>query len=324
MAGAENKQALPQEVPVYLFTGFLEGGKTRFIQESLQDKGFDSGERTLLLVCEEGELEYAPEKFRGRVEILNLDDENALTPAYLAELDRSRRPERVLVEYNGMWMLDTLYRALPGHWSVFQEFCFAEAGSFLNYNANMRQLVYDKLKSCDLVVFNRFDRSQDVMPWHKIVRAANRACDIAYEDLRGKVRYDEIIDPLPFDKNAPVIEVGDRDYALWYRDLVEDMRSYNGKTVRFKAQSGVGYGLRAGEILVGRPLMNCCAADVAFAGLVAQGNKQTPEVKLGDWFVLTASVRIARHPGYEKLGPVLRILDLQPAPPPEDPVASFY
>ena len=48
------------ELPVYLFTGFLESGKTKFIQETLEDSRFNAGERTLLLVCEEGVEEYEP------------------------------------------------------------------------------------------------------------------------------------------------------------------------------------------------------------------------------------------------------------------------
>ena len=45
---------------MYVFTGFLESGKTKFIQETLEDPRFNSGERTLLLVFEEGEEEYDP------------------------------------------------------------------------------------------------------------------------------------------------------------------------------------------------------------------------------------------------------------------------
>ena len=52
-----------RQIPVYLFTGFLEAGKTKFIQETLEDKRFNSGERMLLLVCEEGIEEYEPEEF---------------------------------------------------------------------------------------------------------------------------------------------------------------------------------------------------------------------------------------------------------------------
>ena len=48
-----------KRIPVYLFVGFLESGKTKFIQETFEDPNFDSGDKTLLLVCEEGEEEYA-------------------------------------------------------------------------------------------------------------------------------------------------------------------------------------------------------------------------------------------------------------------------
>ena len=46
------------QIPVYVFTGFLDSGKTKFIQDTLSDSRFNNGERTLLLVFEEGEEEY--------------------------------------------------------------------------------------------------------------------------------------------------------------------------------------------------------------------------------------------------------------------------
>ena len=51
---------MAKQIPVYLFVGQLESGKTKFIQETMEDPNFDSGDKTLLLVCEEGELEYDP------------------------------------------------------------------------------------------------------------------------------------------------------------------------------------------------------------------------------------------------------------------------
>ena len=45
---------MAEQIPVYLFTGFLEAGKTKFIQETMEDPRFNEGERTLLLICEEG------------------------------------------------------------------------------------------------------------------------------------------------------------------------------------------------------------------------------------------------------------------------------
>ena len=66
-----------KEVPVFLFTGFLESGKTRFIQETLEDKRFNSGERTLLIVCEEGEEEYAPDQLSAPKVFIKVIEEPA-------------------------------------------------------------------------------------------------------------------------------------------------------------------------------------------------------------------------------------------------------
>jgi hypothetical protein len=135
------------EIPVYLFTGFLGGGKTTFIQETLEDERFNNGERTLLIVCEEGEEEYAPDKFSGtNVFVRTLESEDDLIGETLTKWRRETRAVRVLIEYNGMWMLDKLYEAMPREWVVYQEFSFAEASTYVVYNANMRNLVVDKLK----------------------------------------------------------------------------------------------------------------------------------------------------------------------------------
>lgn len=317
-------QTEPEDIPVYLFTGFLEAGKTKFIQETLEDKRFDSGERTLLIVCEEGEEEYAPDEFCSkRVAIRRVEDEEDFTTELLAQWEHDTRAERVIIEWNGMWLLDTLYAAMPARWVVYQEMFFADARTFISYNTNMRQLVFDKLKSCQLAVFNRFDRKQDIMPWHKIVRAVNRSCDIAYEDMRGKVKYDDISDPLPFDKNAPVITIADRDYAIWYRDLNEELESYDGKTVHFKAQVATSDDLEPGTIIVGRQMMNCCAADIQFAGLIAVDNPRG-DLEDAQWVELTATIAVREHPGYTQPGPVLTIREIAPADAPEDEVATFY
>ena len=220
----------PKDVPVYLFTGFLEGGKTKFIQETLEDRRFCNGEKTLLLVCEEGEEEYAPEQFAtDTVQIRVVEEQKDLTRENLEKWLTETKSERVVVEYNGMWMLDVLYNAMPENWMVYQEFMFADSTTFLSYNSNMRQLVYDKLKSAELVVFNRFDeKTMDKMAFHKIVRGASRRADIAYEAKNGKVVYDDIEDPLPFDLNAPIVEIGDDDFALFYRDMADEPKKYDG------------------------------------------------------------------------------------------------
>ena len=252
---ADTKQQAP-DLPVYLFTGFLEAGKTKFIQETLEDERFHKGERTLLLLCEEGEEVYEPDKFcAGNVFVRNIDEESDLTVSHLKALQDEIRPERVLVEFNGMWMLDSLYGNLPEGWAVAQEFLFCDATSFLSYNANMRQLTVDKLKSAELVVLNRYNDSMDRMEMHRIIRAISRRCDIAYEYTDGKVVYDDIEDPLPFDLDAPVVEIEDRDFAIWYRDMSEEPKKYDGKTIEDVSFDGGCSGNLAaiGKLVSGRP-----------------------------------------------------------------------
>ena len=313
-----------REVPVYLFTGFLEAGKTKFIQETLEDKRFCNGERTLLLVCEEGEEEYAPDQFADKsVMIRTLSSPDEMTAENLSRMLIQTGAERVVIEYNGMWLLDLLYSAMPEGWMVYQEFLFADATTFLNYNANMRQLVYDKLKSCELVVFNRFRPDMDKMAFHKIVRGASRRCDIAYEYAGGKVEYDDIQDPLPFDLEAPVVEIGDDDFAVWYRDMSEEPKKYEGKTVRFRCRALVRKKLPPHTFVVGRHVMTCCVEDIQFAGLVCQWD-HADTIADDSWMSLTAEIHFKFSRAYGKKGPVLTYLSHEPCEAPEQPVATFY
>ena len=313
-----------RDVPVYLFTGFLEAGKTKFIQETLQDKRFCNGERTLLLVCEEGEEEYAPDLFADKsVFIRTIEDASEMTVENLGRLLAETRAERVVIEYNGMWLLDLLYSAMPENWMVYQEFMFADATTFLSYNANMRQLVYDKLKSCELVVFNRFRADMDRMEFHKIVRGASRRSDIAYEYPGGKVEYDDIQDPLPFDLDAPVVEIGDDDYAVWYRDLSEEPKKYEGKTVRFRCRALVRQKLPPHCFVVGRHVMTCCVEDIQFAGLVCQWDG-AETIADDSWMILTAELHFKFSRAYGKKGPVLTYLSHESCEAPAQDVATFY
>ena len=313
-----------KDLPVYLFTGFLEAGKTKFIQETLEDKRFCNGERTLLLVCEEGEEEYEPDQFAdASVFIRVIENQSQLNTPNLMRLAAETRAERVVLEYNGMWMLDQLYQAMPENWIVYQEFMFADATTFLSYNSNMRQLVYDKLKSCELVVFNRFTLQMDKMEFHKIVRGASRRADIAYEYAGGQVEYDDIEDPLPFDLDAPVVEIKDEDYALWYRDMSEEPKKYDGKTVRFKCRALVRRKLPNQTFVVGRHVMTCCVEDIQFAALVCQWEK-ADTVKDDSWMILTAKLAYKFSRAYGKKGPVLSYISSEPCEAPTQDVATFY
>lgn len=312
------------EIPVYLFTGFLDAGKSTFVQSTLEDKRFNGGERTLLLMCEEGECEYDPLRFSGKnIHIQKVDEPEQLTCENLSAWLKSARAKRVLIEYNGMWPMDALFAAMPENWMIYQEMMFADANTFAIFNANMRERVVDKLQGAELVVFNRAKRGLDKMVLHKIVRGINRSAQIAYEYEDNEVEYDNIEDPLPFDKNAQVISIEDQDYALWYRDLSEDLNAYDGKTVRFKGQVVVDDSIPHNCFIVGRPLMTCCADDIRFAGLVCEW-AGTAALQSRDWVMLEATITVQQHVCYGRIGPVLRGVAVTSTVAPENEVATFY
>lgn len=314
------------EIPVYLFTGFLEAGKTKFLQETLCDPKFNKGEKTLVLLCEEGEEELDPSEFSGsNVFVETIDEESTLTPDRLSAKLKRTKAERVLVEYNGMWQLNSFYYAMPDDWMIYQQIAFFDATTVMGYNANMRSLVVDKIQNADLVVFNRFSKESDFMPYHKLVRGLSRQCNILYEATDGSIQYDEIEDPLPFDLNAPVVEIEDRDFALWMRDLTEDFKKYDGKTVRFKGVIAKDGKMPKNSFVIGRHIMTCCAADIAYNGLACV-TEEAEQWKTYDWAVVTAKIAIEKHRIYSQPGPVLHALTLEKCEPlPEDErVATYY
>lgn len=313
------------EIPVYLFTGFLEAGKTKTIQETLSDEAFNTGERTLLLMCEDGIEEYDPSQFAGKnVFIEEIENEDDINEKYLSSLAKKHKIERVLIEYNGMWKLDTLYNAVPRNWLIYQQLLFADASSFVNYNNNMRSLVVDKLNNCELVVFNRPGDSTDKDTLHKIVRGVTRRASIAYEYPDGTLEYDEKEDPLPFDFDAPVIEIADRDYALWFRDFAEDIKKYSGKTVKFKGIVGISKNMKSGCAICGRHVMTCCIDDIEFKGLVCVDVPAPAALANRDWVIMTARIAIEYHELYRKSGPVLHVISVEKSSAPEQEVATFY
>lgn len=313
-----------QEIPVYVFTGFLDSGKTKFIQETLEDVRFNAGERTLLLVFEEGEEEYDFSTYPHQNVYLEILNQQTVTTKELAQLAKKHKAERVVAELNGMQQVGDLYMRFPEDWVVAQEVMFADSTTFMAYNANMRNLVMDKLVGAQMVVFNRLQKGSDTMPFHKIARAANRKIDILYDYTDGTTAFDDVVDPLPFDINAPVIDIKDDDYAIWYRDVVEEPGKYDGKTVKFKAQVAMLRSDKDGMFAPGRFVMTCCVEDIEFCGIPCRYSKPR-ELESRSWVMVTARVKAEKHRLYKgDIGPVLTALEVvKGATPAEPDVATF-
>ena len=312
-----------QQIPVYVFTGFLDSGKTKFIQETLEDPRFNAGERTLLLVFEEGEEEYDISTYPHQNVYIEVLDQQSVTTKELQNLAKKYKAQRVVAELNGMQLVGDLYTRFPAGWAVAQEVMFADSTTFMTYNANMRNLVMDKLVGAQMVIFNRLEQGENIMPFHKLVRAANRRIDILYDYTDGSTQFDEIEDPLPFDINAPVIEVKDEDYALWYRDVSEEPAKYDGKTVSFKGQVAKLRREKNGMFAPGRFVMTCCVDDIQFCGIPCH-YPGAGELESRAWVQVVATISAEKHALYQgEIGPVLTAVSVMPAEPAEPDVATF-
>ena len=311
------------QIPVYAFTGFLDSGKTKFIQETLEDERFNSGERTLLLVFEEGEEEYDLSTYPYKNVFVEVLDQQSVTTKQMKELAKKHKAERVVAELNGMQQVGDLYSRFPEEWVVAQEVMFADATTIMTYNANMRNLVMDKLVGAQMVVFNRLNRGDDVMPFHKLARAASRRIDILYDYTDGSTEFDEIEDPLPYDMNAYSFDVKDEDFAIWYRDMTEEPQKYEGKTVTFKAQVAMLRREKKGMFAPGRFVMTCCVDDIQFCGIPCN-YADAASLEPRSWVMVTAKITAEKHPLYKgDLGPVLTAISVVPAEAAQPDVATF-
>ncbi len=310
-------------IPIYLFLGFLEGGKTTFIQKTIADKKFGNGENILLILCEEGLEEYDFSQFSDKnVSLHVLEERSDLDEQILSKMAEDSDADIIVIEYNGMWHLTDLLLNKPDNWKVFQTVFIADASSFSAYDQSFKSLVIDKLNVCDVVVFNRYANRADVNELHKAVRSVNRRAEIYYEADNGMMIVDDIEDPLPFNIEAPVIVIKDSDFAVWYGDIMNDAAKYHGKTVRFKAMITSRPELPENVFAVGRFIITCCEEDMQFCWFVALYNRYYP-VQGEKWAAVTADITVQHHETENINIPLLKITDLCECDPPEPKTATF-
>lgn len=309
------------DIPVYLFAGFLDGGKTTFINGILQD-GFARDGRTLLICCEEGAEEYDPKALRN-VTVVNVEDEAELTPARLKRLEKKHRPEQVLIEFNGMWPLQRLYQeALPDNWVLYQIMTMVEAATFDVYAKNLGQLMMEKLTNADMIVFNRCDEALRASLRQRNLKMVNRRASIYLENTDGTSEDYADGTVCPFDLSQDVIDIPDDDFGVWYVDVMEHPERYDGKAVRAKTVV-CHLPQYPDNVILGRFAMTCCEADITFLGLVAEGD-EFAAFENRAWADVTGVVRLEPHEAYQgEPGPVLCVTALSPADKPEQEVLTF-
>ena len=306
-------------VPVYLFTGFLDGGKTTFLQDVLLDTRFQGGERTLIVQCEEGEVELDTSRVKGKITVATVDELEQLTPAFLLKAYRQSRAERVCVEYNGMWPIGALIQNLPPDWQIIQVMMNADATTFEVYLNNMRPQMLDKLSLTEMVGFNRCPTNIDKQAFHDAVRAVNRRCDILFEYEDGTIDYDDLPNELPWDMDADTLCIEDDDFGILYLDAMDRPDAYDGKTIEVLVQAAVSKKLPPNTFIGGRFCMTCCEEDATYIGFPCE-YPMLEAIPHRGFVRLTATIRSDRHFVYQDGNPgiILSVKSVEMVPTPEN------
>ena len=308
------------DIPVYLIAGFLDAGKTSFINGILRD-GFAAEDRTLLLCCEEGELGYDPHVL-SNVFTYTVEDEEQLTPDFLKKLEKQYRPKQVIVEYNGMWSMERLYReGLPANWILYQIMCLVDARTFEMYVKNMGQLMMEKITNADMLIFDHCNEQLRAQLRSRNLRMVNRRADIYLEDNDGNSEDYLTGNECPFDMTPDLIDIPDDDYGVWYVDVMDHLDRWDGKCVHMKLLMCHSKKF-PGVHCPGRFVMTCCENDIQFVGVVAKG-KDLKAYKNRDWVEVTATVRKEYIEAYQGEGPVLYVDKITTCAKPAQEVVSF-
>ncbi len=278
--------------PVYLFTGFLDSGKTTLIKDTLSDPQFMEGVSRTLIVCfEEGEVEY-DEKWldEHHAYIEYVEDQNTFTPEKMRELDTIYHPDQVFIEWNGTLAVpDLILSKMPDFWPLVQILTPVDASTFQTFMGPLRQMMYEQLRWSDTIIVNRCTEDTSSTMLRGNIKAINKKAQIFYEGSFGEpITLKD--GGLPFDINAPIIDIKDEDYGLWYMDAVEKPDKYNGKEIILRgyyADNIPGY---KQTFILGRQAMVCCANDTSLCGITVTGVKIW-EMKKGDWIEVQGKLK---------------------------------
>ena len=299
------------EIPVFIINGFLEAGKTAFIKYTMGEDYFQIDGNTLLIVCEEGEVEYDKKELsRYNTKLVTVDSEDELKSSYLEELRESSKAERVIIEYNGMW--DPTRLILPEGWVLYQQITIFNGATLTSYLNNMKALMGPMLKNTELCIVNRCDgkKDEELLDWKRKLRPMLTSDSaIVMENRYGEIPLETLPEELPYDIEAKIIEIKPEDFGIWFFDAKDNPERYKGKFVSFTACIMKSRAFPEDCFVPGRMAMTCCEADMTFIGYMAHYSGLSAFANHA-WVRLRAKVDIRYQKEYGGEGPFLEVTEM--------------
>lgn len=316
------------EIPVYLVNGFLESGKSTFVLETIKDPEFTASTRTLLLVCEEGEVEFDEVQLaKLKIDVAVVENQDELNEEYLKRCLEFYKPQRIMIEYNGMWDTEEFLEInLPDPLVMAQIITLIDASTYQNYMNNFKSIMISQFKYSDTIIVNRCTDDTDKVAIRRTIKPVNRKAQIIYETVDG-VTTDAGEEVMPFDITANHIELCDEDYGLWYMHAMDHPKLYQNKTLSFRAMVYKNERFPKGAFVPGRFAMTCCEDDIAFIGFLCKTDNTcgvtVEELKNRMWIQITVQVKVEYYKEYRGKGPILYAKKIEHAEEPEEKLVYF-
>lgn len=311
-----------RECQVFMIYGLLESGKTQFINFTTSQDYFKMEDTTLIVACEEGTEEYDEAALLKEHTVVEyIEDEENFNPEYLTMLDEKHKPERVLIEYNGMW--DCKNIELPANWELRQQITMVDATTFDTYFSNMKSLFADMIRNSELLIMNRCYDVDKLNGYKRNIMAINTNIDVVFEDEEGEVEVPVTEEDLPYDLTAPIVEIEDDHYGIFYLDLWENTQRYVGKKYHFTTMVMKEDQLPKNFFVAGRPAMTCCEDDIVFMGLICK-SREAKNLETKDTIDIVATVVNEYRADYDGEGPVLYAEKVEKTLPMKDPLVKGF
>ncbi|MFC2470966.1 MAG: GTP-binding protein [Lachnoanaerobaculum gingivalis] len=300
-----------ERLPIFVINGFLEAGKTQFMKFTMQQEYFQTDGNTLLIVCEEGEEEDDKDLLEStHTTVKYIDDISDFTKEKMIEFTKEVNPERILIEWNGLWEQDKIQ--IPDIWYVNQMITIYDTSTLDLYikNKDLKAYMGKMLKDSELVICNRADDIDEeiLSTYHLQIKAMAPNAEIIFEGEEGEITGDFSIN-LPYDLEASKLIIKPEEYGIFYVDAMDRTEKYDGKEVEFVAQVVRPDGIGDDILIPGRRAMTCCEADIQFLGFVCH-YKGAKNFKNKDWVKVKGKIKYEMSPQYRAKGPVIYANDI--------------
>lgn len=304
------------KLPVYLFAGFLDGGKSTLLRHKVEQGEIPTDGPSLLLLCENGQTGFSPD-WCQRYEItpLRIKEPAELTPAAVGSALQAAPYQRVLVEYNGMWDFSLLFRVFAqptadGSLFAVAKYACYHSALFPAFAKNLSDLTLGQLRSCDQVFLNRMSPETEHKAYYDQVRKFTGRAEIHYQHTDGTEQVDDTDYGTLYSMDSQPIHIPDAAFAFFCYDLNLHPTRYNGKTVQLRGKVALD---PPSSFLLGRTVLRYSIHDAAYQGLRCHAGL-LPMPEADQWVTVTAVLRLdGDQPfldvtAWEPTSPVLRDL----------------